>query len=371
MKFSVTVVVVIALSVLGALLPSSVAHCGDESWVASEVVTSYVSGTSPTLILSFDNNLEICLALRQPRSMDELRDQGVPVTRSQVVLLQLWGLIESGDDGALHFKLPVIDESVSSELSQKARVVAAKTLSASWGEIDAFTQEVREAGWARNSFALVGSYVLDGLVWPALEQEGMLEDSDPTAYESGSEYWSGVSWVTLPPIPKALGTNSVSTENGTLHVAWTPNSLEAQKPLWQREHLEAITAFANGQSGSESDGRKILEELGLVDRRGRARFPVIESGSAVCEKGGILAAKIAHFLADTSELREMMELVDAEDPSVALIMVHHWVYPALLRILEAEGLSRPAILSDPPSAGLAGSLFVTLPGVECVESPEK
>ena len=80
--------------------------------------------------------------------------------------------------------------------------------------------------------------------------------------------------------------------------------------------------------------------------------------------------QIAQFLGGSSELREMMKLVGAEDPSVALIMVHHWIYPALLRMLEAEELPRPSILDDGAASGLAGSLFITLPGVECVESVE-
>ena len=360
MRFSA--IAVVAFLTLGPAL----AHGGDESWVASEVVTSYVSGTSPTLILSFDNNLEICLALRHPATMDELREQGIPVTRSQVLVLQLWGLIDSADDGVLRFRLPVIDESRSFELAERARVVAAMTLTASWPEVDAFMQAVRDAGWAKSSYVLLGSYVLDGLMWTALEQEGVLENSDPATFESGSEYWSGVSWVTLPPRQKAIGTNSVVTRNGTLHAAWTPISLQAQEALWQSEELEAIVAFATGQAGAGSDEQEKLEELGLVDRRGRPGFPVIESGSAICEQGGILARKIAQRLSALSELRKMMKLTGVDDPSAALIIAHHWVYPEMLRILEAEGLPRPTILSDGSASGLAGSLFVTLPGVECV-----
>jgi hypothetical protein len=362
--------IAIALSTLGAISWPSIAHGGDESWVASEVVTSYVSGTSPTLILSFDNNLEICLALRHPGTADELREQGIAVTRSQLLVLRLWGLIDSSDDGALRFRLPVIDESRSFELAERSRILAAKTLSASWQEIDAFTQAVRDAGWARSNYALLGSYVLDGLMWPALEQEGLLESADPTTFESGSEYWSGVSWVTLPPERKAIGTNSVVTERGTLHAAWTPISLEAQELLWQDEEFRAIIDCATGQTEAGSDEEEMLKELGFVDRRGRVRFPVIEPGSAVCEQGGILARRIAKMLGDMSELGKMMELAGDDDPSTAMIIAYHWVYPALLRILEAEGLSRPAIFDDGSASGLASSVFVTLPGVECVEVVE-
>ncbi|NIO28619.1 MAG: hypothetical protein GTO29_08710 [Candidatus Latescibacteria bacterium] len=78
-------------------------------WVDSEVVTSYVSGTSPTLILGLDTNLEICLALREARTISELRSDSVPVTDSQLILLQLWRLIERSDDGKMRCTVPIIE----------------------------------------------------------------------------------------------------------------------------------------------------------------------------------------------------------------------------------------------------------------------
>ncbi len=76
------------------LVACSVADASNVEWKASEVVTSYVTGTSPTLILGFDNNLAICLALQEPTNKSDLRDSGISHTDSQLVLMQLWHLVE-------------------------------------------------------------------------------------------------------------------------------------------------------------------------------------------------------------------------------------------------------------------------------------
>lgn len=77
-------VIAVLLIVIGGM-PNIAGTSATEKtkWLASEVVTSYVSGTSPTLILGLDNNLEICLALREARTISELRSDGIPVTDSQ------------------------------------------------------------------------------------------------------------------------------------------------------------------------------------------------------------------------------------------------------------------------------------------------
>lgn len=105
-------------------------------WVASEVVTSYVNGTSPTFILGLDNNLEICLALREAKTISELRSDGVSVTDSQLIILQLWRLIERSDDGAMRCTVPIIESPVTTELEVLAQAVTDELLKAVGSDIN-------------------------------------------------------------------------------------------------------------------------------------------------------------------------------------------------------------------------------------------
>ena len=335
------------------------------SWKAPEVVTSYVNGTSPTLILGFDNNLEICLALRQPRSPEALREDGVTMTDSQRVLMQLWRLIERNDLGELRCTVPIIEGAVAERLQALAGTVAEDLIDSLGPEIDRYLVGVTEDGWTEASYVLLGSFVMDGLVWEALERIGAISSADPGELASGSDYWSGVAWITVPPQDSRLGTNSQEMDGGSLHVAWTPASLVHQEALqhsWFREAM-ATAAFADPATASVAAGK--LEALGVV-RADALAVPLIQAGSRVCEEGGRLAMQMSRALVESEAFREGIGLIDARSDTVATIMVYHWVYPAMLERLGARGITPPAILEGVPGAPLAPSLYVTRDLAACL-----
>ncbi|NIU59314.1 MAG: hypothetical protein GWN67_23910, partial [Phycisphaerae bacterium] len=75
---------------------------------AQECMTAFASGTSPVAILNLDNNLEIALNLIKPRTLNELRANGIPVLESQRVLLNLWGIIEMVENNRYRFIPPLL-----------------------------------------------------------------------------------------------------------------------------------------------------------------------------------------------------------------------------------------------------------------------
>lgn len=335
-------------------------------WVASEVVTSYVSGTSPTLILGLDNNLEICLALREARTISELRADGVPVTDSQLIVLQLWRLVERSDDGTMRCTVPVIESPVTTKLEVLAQAVTDELLNAIGPDFDGYVETVREAGWPRSSYALLGSFVLDDLAWKSLERLGAIETSDASAMHTGSEHWSGVTWITLPPQTHKLGTNSYHTADGVLCMTWTPSSLPAQEALKRQELREELTAMASGRIDAPSANRPyVLDQLGLV-QNGKLTVPVIRPDSPVCVESGRLAMQVSRALVASEPFHEMTRLTGAQNPAVALIMAYHWVYPRLMSQLEVSGLDRPRVLDGRSGASLGPTVYVVANEAACV-----
>ncbi len=73
-----------------------------------DVLTAYASGTIPQAILMMDNNFDIVLNLLQPRTIDELRENGIPVLESQRLLLLVWRLIKQLDNNKYQFAWPVM-----------------------------------------------------------------------------------------------------------------------------------------------------------------------------------------------------------------------------------------------------------------------
>jgi len=352
-----SLIAVLLLVIMGTpgIAPASKA---DQKWVALEVVTSYVSGTSPTLILGLDNNLEICLALREPRKISELRSDGVAVTDSQLALLQLWRLVERLDDGRMKCTVPVIESPVTTELEALAQTVTEELLSALGSDVDRYVGMVREAGWPGSSYALLGSFVLDDLAWKALERLGAIEHADASAMDTGSPHWSGVTWITLPPQTHKLGTNSYPTPDGVLCMTWTPSSLPEQEVLGKPGLREELTALASGRlAGPSADQAQVLERLGLV-HDGGLKLPVIRADTPMCVESGRLAMQAARALVVSEPFREMKRLTGAQDPSVAVIMAYHWVYPRLMSQLELQGLTRPLALDGESGAPLGPTTYI-------------
>jgi hypothetical protein len=232
-------------------------------------------------------------------------------------------------------------------------------------DLSSFAERVRAEGWASNRYALVASFVLDGLVWEALEQQQAIESADASTIPSGSEYWSGVSWITLPPHPIKLGTNSHGSDAGTLYATWTPTALEVQKELRRSGLREELVAVAFGQPPAHKEHWSRMEGLGLV-RDGAIRIPAIDVDSALCRQGGELAELVAESLMIDEALDEILEKTGARDNSVAMIMGYHWIYPALLGLLGTEGLRQPSLLAGGPEGQLAPTLFAVAPGTRCV-----
>jgi len=358
------------LIVLSLAAPGISSGNAETKWVASEVVTSYVSGTSPTLILGLDNNLQICLALREAGTIPELRAEGIPATDSQRVLLQLWSLIERSDDGTMRCTIPIIEPPVTMQLDSLADRVAGELLGAVGPDIEAYIGTVQEAGWPGSRYALLGSFVLDGLAWKAFERLGAVETADASAMNTGSEHWSGVAWITLPPQPHRLGTNTYPTPDGVLCMSWTPSSLPRQQALSKAEVREPLTAMASDRLEHPSpDDSRMLEELGLI-KVGKLNFPVVGSDSPLCARSGRLAMQVARALVASRPFHEMKRLTGAHNPDVAWIMAYHWVYPALMSRLEARGLARPPALDGDSGASLGPTVYVIANEADCVGGAE-
>ena len=347
------------------LVACSVPGVSNAQWEASEVVTSYVSGTSPTLILGFDNNLEICLALQEPTNKSDLRDSGISYTDSQLVLLQLWHLVEQANSGELRCTVPVIAPPISGNIETLAGIVADKVMEAVGGDIETYLDTVNEAGWPEGRYALLGSFVLDGLVWKALEHVGAIENADPSTIPTGSEYWSGVTWITLPPQSVKLGTNSHYTDDGTLYTVWTPSVLGSQEVLQQHGLREELIAIGVGRVMASKEHSRRLDDLELIND-GKLAVPVILAESDLCMMGGRLATRIGRALTAAEGMQEIAQLIDVSNETIAMIMAYHWVYPAILSRLEARGLRRPPVLTGESGANLSPTLYILQHDVECV-----
>jgi hypothetical protein len=298
---------------LAAPTPASLEHAK-----AADVVTSFISGTSPTLVLGLDNNLQICLALREPATMDELRARGVPVLESQRVLLLAWHLIRRLEGGRYQTVLPIIAPPSTDSLRAEGRALARRLASDCIPEMNAMLREVRNAGWERNAYALVGSFVVDGLIWQKLEQRKVIEHADASQIESGSREWSGVAWIVYPQADFKLGTNQRSFDGGRLWISWTPQAPSRLAPLDEPSQRESLVTAA--RSGPGTGGK----------------LPVLTRTSPVWRAADSLATKVALEIDRAVQAGTLRRAGSALHGSSGAIILYHECSPRRCRLGRAR-----------------------------------
>ena len=128
----------------------TIAFCSYESYDPSQYVES-------------DNNWELLHTLRTPMSFKELKATGVPVTESQILLLQIGGLIEK-ENNVLKTIMPIFDEEQTKSIRTLSKTIAQSAYTMSENEWHAFLSELKKNNLEKNAYSLVFSYILDGKI---------------------------------------------------------------------------------------------------------------------------------------------------------------------------------------------------------------
>lgn len=119
--FIITVLAVIAASVSAYSQPKGGLRPYSE-WEATQFVA--LTGHQPSDYVTTDNNWEIVYALRNPMTASELRNSGITCSDSQLMLLEVGGIIER-HGGKWQTVIPILDQQQTKELRNFAREVAA------------------------------------------------------------------------------------------------------------------------------------------------------------------------------------------------------------------------------------------------------
>lgn len=331
---------------------------------ASEVVTSFVSGTSPTLILGLDNNLDLCLASREWASPQELERRGISSNESQRALLRVFGLIERRADGRFRCLVPAITGPQAEMMRTDASALANDLVSAHVEAVRRFVAMARSAGAADQAYAILASFVLDGLMWDELRGFGLMGHADAMLHETGSEHWTGYAWITIPSRPASLGTNRHEGNGADLYVTWTPASLQALAPVSSTPILASMLDLSTRQDRkADSSLATALRGTGVL-RDDALGIPVIAASSELHGAATALAKSVAAAYATRYDHERFGRLTGVRDTTLATLIFYHEVYPAMLAALvDREAIEAPVFfMSGQPLADVRRALFVVQRG---------
>lgn len=300
-----------------------------DQWEATQFIA--VNGHQPEDYVIPDNNWEILYNLRTPRTLAELREMGVKCSDSQLLLLEVGGLV-CKTKGKWKTTIPILDKEQTTSLRSFSKDIAESTYSKTKADFMSLTQTISEMGFKNNALSLVFSYLLDGRMWTKLV---LFEDINK--YTS----WSGCYWVLYEPRSGfACGTNGYGEQD--LILTYINSSVAPGNKIMEQCAGE-IAKF-----GKITDTQLIsqLEPYGLVDNDGNVLIPIIKKQQDNFHQ---INDKLVNSI--SAELKNNCNSLAArygiDDEKVAMVILYHEVMWYLLdKLIQDKIISIPAILKD-------------------------
>jgi hypothetical protein len=278
-----------------------------EEWEATQFVA--LSGHQPSDYVAPDNNWEILYCLRTPHTPAELRATGVGCTDSQLMLLEVGGLIAE-QEGKWKTTIPILDREQTRSLRSFADGVAESVYTANEADFVNLAGTIREAGFGNNVFSLLFSYLLDGRMWTKLVLFEEIENHST---------WSGCYWILYEPRDgMKCGTNSYGDQD--LILTYTDSRIARGSATMDRYAAEIA------RYGKVTDDGLIteLQPYGMTDSQGNVPIPVI--GNMPDAFHGITQKLVD---AITTELKancgDLATRYGIEDEKTAMVVLYHEV----------------------------------------------
>lgn len=298
-------------------------------WEATQFIS--VTGHQPEDYVKTDNNWEILYNLRTPHTQVELREMGVKCSDSQLLLLEVGGLI-SKTKGKWKTTIPILNKEQTNSLRNLSKEIAESMYAKTKADFISLTQTISEMGFKDNTLSLVFSYLLDGRMWTKLV---LFEDIN------NHTGWSGCYWVLYEPRDGfACGTNGFGEQDFILTYI---NSDIAPSNKIMDHCADELARF-----GKIKDAQLIsqLKSYGLVDNNGNVLFPIIkkqqDSFHQINEK---LVNSISTEL--KNNCASLTALYDINDEKVAMVMLYHEIMWDLVdKLIQDKVISTPAIFKD-------------------------
>ena len=301
-----------------------------EQWESTQFVA--LSGHQPSDYVTIDNNWEIAYRLRTPQTADELRQSGTPCTDSQLMLLEVGGILAPRQGGKWQTVIPILDKKQTDALRAFSREVAATIYARTKDDFNALTQSINKMGYPNNAFSLVFSYLLDGRMWTRLV---LFDDVQQHAT------WSGCYWVLYEPRTGfACGTNGYGEQDICLtyldsRIAPDPNVMEQL----------ADELRQSGRVANESLIAKLFP-YGLLNQGGHPRFPIIKQQADDFHK--LTDTLVQHISTELkSHCKDLSERFGITQEKEGMVILYHEVMWDLIDLLLRDKLiSLPPVFQD-------------------------
>ena len=199
--------------------------------------------------------------LRTPHTQRELLDMGIKCSDSQLLLLEVGGLINK-TEGKWKCTIPILDKEQTTSLRNISKEIAKSMYSKTKNDFVSLVHTIKDMGFENNALSLVFSYLLDGRMWTKLV---LFDDINNHAG------WSGCYWVLYEPRKDLkFGTNGFGDMNLILTYLNSEVSPSSKTMDDSADEISQYGKINNPQLISK------LIPYGLTNKNGNILFPVIK-----------------------------------------------------------------------------------------------
>lgn len=278
-----------------------------------------------------DNNWDILCAFVEPGKKEKLDSLGITYNKSQLRLLEVGDLISS-DNGVYSTTMPIFGRKETQIIRKQSKEFADSIFPVIEPEIKQLISEVEKAGYSKQTYSLIFSYLLDNYIW-----DDKKLPSPVSCEDHGT--WSGAFWAMYEPRNHVkIGTNGY----GPIKQTWTDDL-----GYWMSSGklLSLAKEINNGKQIENEDIVEAVKGWGLTDEKGNILIPVIHVNNKdnidiLCNN---ITTKLSEAVKTYCQSWSKSHRISSE--KLGQIIFYHEVMWDLLDILESKGLiSMPPIL---------------------------
>lgn len=289
-------------------------------------------GFHPSKYLT-DNNWDILCAFLESGTTDRLDSLGIQFNSSQLRLLEVGDLLSS-DNGVYTTTMPIFGKKETQTIRKQSKEFADSIFPVIEPEIKQLISDFNKAGYSKQTYSLVFSYLLDNYIWDDKKLPSPVNCEDHGT-------WTGAYWAMFNPRDHIMvGTNGF----GPIHQSWTD-----ELGYWMSS--SKLISFAkevintNGKRIENKDVIDSVKDWGLTDENGNILIPVMRANNN--DSIDILCRSITTKLCEAVKTYSHFwsKTYNLSSEALGQIIFYHEVMWDLLGIMESKGwISMPPIL---------------------------
>lgn len=280
-----------------------------------------------------DNNWDILCAFVQPGTVAKLDSLRIPYSKSQIRLLEVGDLLSS-DNGVYSTSMNIFSKSETDAIRKQSKEFADSIFPTIEPEIKQFISELSKAGYAKQTYSLVFSFLLNDYIWDDVRLASPINCGDHGT-------WTGAYWAMFESrMHDKVGTNGF----GPVKQNWTDS-------LGYRMRSNKLISFAKEvikNNGNRIENQEVIDAVagwGLTDEKGNILIPILHKNSndSIDNLCSSITGKLSDAVKKYCSTWHTAHNISSEQ--VGQIIFYHEVMWDLLEVLESKGMVKmPAIL---------------------------